>query len=128
MKKIIIIAITLFLSLGAFAQERVLATHFAAKYSYESAYGPWQSVNIPVTIDTDKNRIVIYSKETQIIDYVSPEIKEQDGYKYMTAYATDTKYKNIQVELWFMNTTTIVLRLRYLDFEYQYQLSAYSTF
>lgn len=122
MKKIILIFAMLF-SLGAYAQ-RFTAYQFASKYDYQSKYTAWEPVDIPVTIDIDRMHIVIYSQDPQIIDFVAPEMRKQDGYEYMFAYATDSKYRTIGVELWFMGEYVMILRLRYSNFEYQYQLKS----
>ena len=46
----------------------------------KGAWGKWsdlQPVNIVITLDTDKNRIVVYSKETQLYEIQNYEEKQE---------------------------------------------------
>lgn len=85
MKYIKIVFLFLLLSLGiqnTFAQVyKFEATGFSVlEKDNKGAWGKWsdlQAVNIVVTLDTDKNRIVVYSKEIQLYEIQNYEEKQE---------------------------------------------------
>lgn len=85
MKTIKILLLFLFLSL-------VIQQTFSQTYKFEvtgfsvmekdtkGAWGSWsdlQSVNIVIALDTDKNRIIVYSKEIQLYEIQNYEQKQE---------------------------------------------------
>lgn len=85
MKYIKILFLFLLLSLGiqnTFAQVyKFEATGFSVlEKDNKGAWGKWsdlQAVNIVITLDTDKNRIIVYSKEIQLYEIQNYEEKQE---------------------------------------------------
>ena len=84
MKTIKTLLLLLFLSIGiqkTFSQTyKFEATGFSVmEKDTKGAWGTWselQPVNIVITLDTDKNRIVVYSKEIQLYEIQNYEQKQ----------------------------------------------------
>ena len=91
MKKIILLIVILLSCIGVDAQEKQ-GKCVAVSYSIENqAFTEWQDTDIPVTIDFSRKKIVIYSKEVQVIDYVGYAPSQNQEYNILLSHATDTK-------------------------------------
>ena len=78
-------------------------------------------VDTSIILNTSNKRIIIYSNETQIIDYVVNNIYEKDNYIIFEANATDTKYKKINIIISISNNSNnIIITIGYPDFAYAY--------
>ena len=78
-------------------------------------------VDISIILNTDNRRIIIYSNETQIIDYVVNTMYEKDNYITFEASATDTKYKKINIIISISNNNnSVIITIGYPNFAYAY--------
>lgn len=121
MKKIFILLL-LILSIPVMAQKYTLsATHFVA---FENGVKTIDKpVNIDATLDMSDSRLVIYSKDIQIIDYdVLRVYVDEDNYTNIDCIATDTKYQRISLCILHDNTAynSVLIIIKYRDFSYSY--------
>lgn len=121
MKKIFILLL-LILSIPVMAQKYTLtATHFVA---FENGVKTIDKpVNIDATLDISDSRLVIYSKDIQIIDYDVLRIYvDEDNYTNIDCIATDTKYQTISLCILYDNTAynSVLIIIKYRDFSYSY--------
>ena len=124
MKRALLLLAFVIISMTSMAEEIWLtAKSISFKNEYQSEFDKWKPCNIPIMIDFERKRLVIKSKEEQIIDWVSMEEKTayDSGDSYITSLATDTKYQTIRLEIWYQ-TTQMVIRIYYSDFQYQYRI------
>lgn len=124
MKKLLLVLALVIISMTSMAEEVwFTATHIAFKSEYQSEYDPWKECSIPIMIDVERKRIVINSKEQQIIDWVSLEERNSSdsSSKYYTSLATDTNYKTIRIELWYQDRQMVV-RVNYNGIHCQYRI------
>lgn len=122
MKRIALLLTFVIISVAAMAEGTwVTAKRIAFKNEYQSSFGEWERCDISIYVDFDRKRIVIKSKEEQIIDWVSLEERYayDTGAKYYTGLATDSKYQTIRLDIWYQETQ-MVIRIHYSDFQYQY--------
>ena len=121
MKKIILTAMmVLFIgSLSAQHYELKAKTLFM-KDPYGRIYE--YDTNLYITLNTSTQRCVIYSQETQIIDYEQIRTYvDKDGYRVMEAVATDTKYKRIHFSILVSTRTAhVIINISYSDYHYTY--------
>lgn len=79
-----------------------------------------QKTDVIVQINPEEQRIIIHSKELQIIDYeVYDTEKNSDRVVNVYCYATDTNYKNIKLLIQFKNEYA-VFAIIYNDVSYAY--------
>ena len=122
MKKIILLIVILLSCIGVDAQEKQ-GKCVAVSYSIENqAFSDWQDTDIPVTIDFSRKKIVIYSKEVQVIDYVVFVPSQNQEYNILSSQATDTKYQTINIQLFSPKKDLgyIVIGIEYYDIKYMY--------
>ena len=122
MKKIILLIVILLSCIGVAAQEKQ-GKCVAVSYSIESqAFSDWQDTDIPVTIDFSRKKIVIYSKEVQVIDYVGFVPSQNQEYNILSSQATDAKYQTINIQLFSPKKDLgyIVIGIEYSDIKYMY--------
>lgn len=79
-------------------------------------------VDIDMTLNFDTQRLMIYSKETQIIDFEALRTYEdEDGYQVLEATATDTNWKNIMLKILVSSEKkSIIIVIAYPDYAYSY--------
>lgn len=79
-------------------------------------------VDINVKLDISTNRLVIYSEETQIIDYEEVRsYEDSDGYGVVECTATDSDYKNIGLEILIhLKMNHIIILIEYKNLAYSY--------
>lgn len=124
MKRTLLLLAFVIISMASFAEETWLTARAVAfKNEYQSEFPKWEACNIPISIDFDRKRIVVESKETQIIDWVSlEENTATDGYtRFYESMATDKNYKAIKIQIWYQSTQ-MVIRVLYSDYQYQYRI------
>lgn len=122
MKKIILLIVILLSCIEANAQEKQ-GKCVAVSYSIENqSFSDWQDTDIPVTIDFSRKKIVIYSKEVQVIDYVGFVPSQNQEYNILSSQATDTKYQTINIQLFSPKKDLgyIVIGIEYADVKYMY--------
>lgn len=122
MKKIILLIIILLSSIGVDAQEKQ-GKCVAISYSIENqSFSDWQDTDIPITIDFSRKKIVIYSKEVQVIDYVGFVPSQNQEYNILSSQATDSKYQTINIQLFSPKKDLgyIVIGIEYSDVKYMY--------
>jgi len=124
MKKLIALIAMVVISMTAVAEETwFTAKGISFKTEYQPEFDKWELCSIPIMIDLDKKRVIIKSKEEQIIDWVSMEERYagDSGQKYYTSLATDSKYQTIRIDFWYQQTQ-LVIRIHYSDMQYQYRI------
>lgn len=122
MKKIILLIVILLSCIEVNAQEKQ-GKCVAVSYSIENqSFSDWQDTNIPVTIDFSRKKIVIYSKEVQVIDYVGFVPSQNQEYNILSSQATDTKYQTINIQLFSPKKDLgyIVIGIEYANVKYMY--------
>ena len=78
-------------------------------------------VDVGIILNASDKRIIIYSNEIQIIDYVVNNMYEKDNYITFEASATDTKYKKINIIISISNNINrVIITIGYPDFVYAY--------
>ena len=108
-------------SLPAFSQEfKLHAVKFRFTLDFDS-WSNWEKVNIPISINFDEKRIIIYSKETQIIDFNYLNKEQIDSCISLDGIATDSDNKKIILVLYICEKITF-LSLMYDDISYTYEL------
>jgi hypothetical protein len=109
MKKLLVLLIlALTLSVSVSAQNFILKAT-SVTYSTGTKINT-ERVDIDAVINFDEARCVIYSKETQIIDFeIIRTYTDEDQYTVMEYDATDTKYKNIGFTILIHPTDNLVL-------------------
>ena len=122
MKKIILLIVILLSCIEVDAQEKQ-GKCVAISYSIENqTFSDWQDTDIPVIIDFLRKKIVIYSKEVQVIDYVGFVPSQNQEYNILSSQATDTKYQTINIQLFSPKKDLgyIVIGIEYSDIKYMY--------
>ena len=122
MKKIILLIVVLLSYIGVDAQEKQ-GKCVAVSYSIENqSFSDWQDTDIPITIDFSRKKIVIYSKEVQVIDYVGFVPSQNQEYNILSSQATDSKYQTINIQLFSPKKDLgyIVIGIEYSDVKYMY--------
>lgn len=122
MKKLILIISFVLLSLIAFSQTHIFqTTQFSAKFTgYE--WSDWVPSSLDITWNLSIARIIIYSADTQIIDYQNEITKTYTSYTVTRATATDREHLPILIEFTTYITGDSYLKISYSDIQYQYKL------
>ena len=121
MKKIIILITLVVFSLPAFSQFfKVNSTIFIFTLDFDS-WSSWTNVNIPVLINFEEKRVIIYSKEKQIIDFDYLNKEVIDNCIVLDGIATDSNNKRVILVLNICEKITF-LSLMYDDISYTYEL------
>lgn len=99
MKHLIIFLLLLF-SMPIIAQRHTLEAKYFIFTNNRGEILDEEEVSIDMILDLDKSRLVIYSKDTQVIDYeVLRVYTNKDNYTVMECSATDTNWKRILLEI-----------------------------
>ena len=123
--KHLITLLLLCLSIPIIAQEYNLNANYIIVTDNEGSIIDKDEVDIDMTLNLDKNRLIIYSKKIQIIDYeVLREYVDEDGYATLECTATDTNWKNIMLQI-LVNSErkSILVMIFYNDYSYCYVCS-----
>lgn len=119
--KHLLIALLLMLSFSTMAQKYALnAQHFIM--ADETGIIDNDKVDVDMVLDIDKSRLVIYSKEPQIIDYkIIRNYIDKDNYSVTETAATDTKWKDIFLTFYINSEDeTILIHIIYPSYMYIY--------
>jgi len=76
-------------------------------------------------LDLSRQRCIIYSNETQIIDFLVDRKYFKDGYYEVEGKATDSEYKNISFNISVSTTgkNIVIITIGYSDLAYSYSCS-----
>ena len=109
------------LSFNTMAQKYALNAHHFVMAD-ETGVIANDEVNIDMVLDTDNSRLVIYSKETQVIDYeVIRNYVDEDNYSVTETTATDTKWKDIRLDFLISSELgSILVQITYPSYSYVY--------
>ena len=121
MKKLLFLLILILgISINAQAQDLYLKAKMIVVSNGTTTLS--EEVDINVILNLDKERCVIYSKKTQIIDFSPFRVyKDKDNYTVIECNATDTNYKNITfIILKHPTTNFTILQVIYSDIAYAY--------
>lgn len=122
MYKVIILLLGLLVTSTLQSQE---SWFVCSSVSYQIVGESWtkpESTDIPIFMSTSKKRIEIYSKKTQIIDYVGFETTSTKAISF-GSFATDSDYKKIYIVLYILNNVSY-LEVQYSDVNIRYELSS----
>lgn len=130
MKYKFILLFLLFLSSLTIAQiKKYTAYSFSTRVDNGSSWSDWskpQDVDILISINTDDDKIKIYSKVTQIYDIVKYKAKEtdDDGDDTYPMYCEDAKGQNCNVDFVVLNSqdSRLQLYIRYSDMQWVYNM------
>jgi len=101
----------LFLSISASGQVyKLKSSSFSSKYKINdykwSDWSEWEETSVLITMDIDKERITIYSKETQVYDVAENEGEtiDDDGDKTLSFFCVDKEGLTCRVRLMRLNS------------------------
>ena len=119
--KHLLILLFITLSFNTMAQKYALnAQHYIM--ADETGVIANKAVDINMVVDLDKSRLVIYSKEIQVIDYEPiRNYVDEDNYSVTETTATDSNWKDIRLDI-FINSETgfVIVRIIYPSYAYSY--------
>ena len=119
--KHLLILLFITLSFNTMAQKYALNSHRFVMID-ETGIIANDASDIDMVLDLDKSRLVIYSKETQVIDYEPiRRYVDEDNYAVTESIATDTNWKDIRLNF-LINTKNgnFIVRIVYPSYEYAY--------
>jgi hypothetical protein len=125
MKKIIICIIALFCFISVNSENTVIKLNITAGAArvIPAGWSKWIPTSLKGEWRVDEGRIIIYSQETQFIDYSDPVVKETKDYMLITSQnATDTDNKDIFLEIYIYKSGSGYLKLIYNDAEIKYKM------
>ena len=119
--KHLLIILFITLSFNTMAQKYALNAHHFVMAD-ETGVIDEDAVDVDMVLDTDLSRIVIYSRETQVIDYnIIRNYVDKDNYSVIETTATDTKWKDILLTFYINSEEkTILVEIKYPSFMYIY--------
>ena len=116
--KIFTIIALLFVSITMSAQNIYYQSENLVIISGDTEYK--QRTNVIIQFNANEQRVVIHSKEVQIIDYEVYDIERgTDGYTDIYCNATDTNYKNIMLWIRYKDNYAM-FAIIYNDISYAY--------
>ena len=119
--KHLLIALLLMLSFSTMAQKYSLnASYFVA--AKDGRIVDEDKVDIDMTFDLDRDMLIIYSNETQVIDFeLLRTYTDSDGYFVIEASATDTNWKSIHLRMLMHDKKdSVLIYITYPSFSYAY--------
>lgn len=87
-----------------------------------NTWSDWIPSNVLISVDNTINRIVIYSSEKQIIDFVGFDSTTTSEYILLESQATDTNYKKIYIKIQIYDSNRIYFSIIYNNLQYIYQM------
>ena len=119
--KHLLVLLFITLSFNTMAQRYALNAHHLVMAD-ETGVILNEEVDIDMVLDTDKSRIVIYSKETQVLDYkIVRRYVDKDNYSVTETTATDTKWEGIRLDILINSELgSILINITYPSFSYVY--------
>ena len=125
MKKIILLLLFIITTtLSAFAGEFYCK---ANKFCYRdkesnTEWSTWYQSSIDVGIDTDMRRIVILSKDSQVIDYQKLTKLSYNNRDIYSGGASDKNGRQINIQITFWKNGKTFIYIEYSDVEYMYSI------
>ena len=119
--KHLMILLFITLSFNTMAQKYALNAHYLIMGD-ETGKTIKDEVDVDMVLDINKNRLVIYSAETQIIDYEPiRRYVDEDNYSVTENIATDSNWKDIRLDF-HINTKTgsFLVTITYPSYAYVY--------
>lgn len=123
MKRLLLLTL-IFISIGINAQSFNMRTTELSIKQTNGVWTQWTPQVMDVYLSFDEKRLIIYSKETQIFDYVDISFSKHQKYALWEFLATDTKYEVCRVQLYVYNPGEMYIFVSYRnkDFEYKYKI------
>lgn len=87
-----------------------------------NTWSDWMPSTVLISVDNTINRIVIYSSEKQIIDFVGFDSTTTSEYILLESQATDTNYKKIYIKIQIYDSNRIYFSIIYNNLQYIYQM------
>jgi len=121
MKKFILLAL-LVISVSLSAQNPVFTFYANKIVATDGINSTEENINLKISLNFDKERCVIYSRVTQIIDFTADRSYiDENGYKVIECSATDSNYKKIRFNIYYNAKAGITFfQLIYSDLVYLY--------
>ena len=121
MKKLILLAL-LVISVSLSAQNSIFLFDANTLIATDGINTIERSVDVRVSLNFKKEQCIIYTKETQIIDFKANRTYiDEDNYKVIECTATDSNYKNIRFNILYNSKLEATLfQIVYSDLVYVY--------
>ena len=119
--KHLLILLFITLSFNTMAQKYALNSHRFVMID-ETGIIANDASDIDMVLDLDKSRLVIYSKEIQVIDYEPiRNYVDEDNYSVTEYIATDSNWKDIRLDILVNSETgSVIVRIIYPSYAYSY--------
>jgi hypothetical protein len=111
---------------------KLRSTAFSSRHKINeykwSNWSDWEEASILITIDTDNDRITVYSSQRQVYDIANNEGEstDEDGDKTISLYCIDDDGTKCRVRLVYLNSQNekIQLYVDYIDVSWVYNVYA----
>lgn len=121
MRRIIYIVGFLILTISATAQVQYFrATSIFVQVGNEGS--GWVDTNILISWNTETKRVIINSREKQIIDYEYVQEEKVDGATHYTLRGNDSKYKDMLLIFSILRDNSLALTVAYTDEFWSYKI------
>ena len=126
MKKLILLVIILITTLSANAETYFYKTSALAIDILDGkGYNSWKPCEVDITIDFDAQQVVIYSKETQVLDIEYSSTTEYKDYSVIGCIVNDTNYATCYLKIFVYNNGDIYFKMIYPYIVYKYKVKRY---
>ena len=125
MKKLLLTLFVLLFSISIFSQDVLWGKATRLNYRiYGYEWTGWTRQYIDVKWDFANNQLIIYSRDTQILDYWNVNKEYSKGITIYTMNATDTENKQLVLQIFVYNSGGVYIKMLYTDIEYKYELKS----